>query len=145
MPDQDSKYDALVEKLRNIKPVQGDPGLLTDKILHAIGQEKSKNPVSIIVWLRPVFSAAALLLLALFLYQLNRDKPYTQTGVMVTNARIAQINSGCWGKEHTVKFQGKKDLVDQYLCCMTKNRIKNEAFKEYYIKQLYKSKAFHNL
>jgi hypothetical protein len=136
MTTQDKKYDVLLSRLRLTRPVAGDEGEFTNSIMRAIELKSRKNPSRIITWIRPIMSAAALLLLGLFLYQLNDSQIETTASDPAPLLKFRLVKKEYCTTDTNLRVNKGRALLSQYLCYMKSNRIENDESREYYRKQL---------
>ena len=132
MKKTDEKLDNLIVKLRQAKPVLTDAQLITDKIMQRIKMRSSQPKSHILIWFRSISGAAAILLLGIFLFQLN-DAQSIAINNKPTHFIENKINidSLCF-QDVTNK---RADLMHIYFCYMQCNSIKNEQSRSF-IKQL---------
>ncbi len=134
MTTDNTKYNTLVNRLREVKPVPSDADLLTHDIMQAISRQNNNIPQQILIWMRPIMTAAAVFLLGLFFYQqvetTNTTQVYTASKY-VNQAVLKKMNCNA---ETTIRMTENRKLLNQYICYMKSNQAENENSKQLYLK-----------
>lgn len=141
MTSTETKYEILLDRLRDAKPVADNPDVLTDKIMDSIGQQKNASTPQILVYLHAVMTAAALFLLGLLSYQHVATTIYTHE-ISISNyvKPVIQHKTTC-GSDFTLELPEKNKLLIQYICHMKNNQLENNNSKQLYRKFLPKNRA----
>jgi hypothetical protein len=131
MENHDYNYGKLITKLRTSSPLLIEPARLTDSIMNSIEANKIKSTKGkLIFWLRPILSAAAVLMLGLFLYQANENfgVPHSGSSSRLLNLTLQQKDF-CEGISK-LEPQNKKHFISQYLCYVQRNSTENKALNQ---------------
>jgi len=136
MTDTEAKYKILIDRLKNAKPRVADPDLLTDEIMLSISLQNRNTASRLIVWVRPLMTAAALFLLGLFLYQQLETHATIQDFTLVKSVKPSFLNKINCSSESTLKLSENRKLINQYICYMRNNMAENENSKQFYLKYL---------
>jgi hypothetical protein len=136
MPNQDSKYDSLINTLRNSKPVAENAGIITERIMLSVQGNKRIRPNKIIVWLRPLLTSAALVLLGLLFYQTSSVENIKNEDQSGRTVKLVLIQKDYCGFISTGKMQVTTALFSQYKCYMRSNSLENEVSKKVFSKYL---------
>lgn len=141
MTNTETKYKILVDRLRNVKPVATNPDILTDEIMASIARQNNTAVTQIIIWMRPVMTAAALFLLGMLLYQqVETTHVIQETSVSKYVKPVFQNKANC-SSDSTLKLPENRKLLNQYICYMKSNQAENENSKQFYLKFLPKNKV----
>lgn len=138
MTDTESKYKILIDRLRDTKPVTGNPDLLTDEIMQAIRLQHKKAKQGLIVWIRPLMAAASLFLFGLFLYQQLETTDAVQDITRVQFVQPSFQDKKDCSSASTINLSQNRKLLNQYMCYMKSNMAENESSKQFYQKYLAK-------
>lgn len=141
MTNTETKYSTLIGKLRNAKPVDGNPDLLTDKIMQSISLQKQNKTTLILAWVRPLMTAAAVFLLGLFFYQQSETTNSFQEVISAKYAILTPLHKPDCDADLTLKLPENRKLLNQYICYMKSNLAENENSKQFYLKYLPKNQA----
>jgi hypothetical protein len=128
MDYNEDKLNNLLGKLREQKPVLNDAEKLTDDIMHEIRNNSQRQNSRFLILLRAVSSAAAILLLGLFLFQQNKSNAASLTNTP-THLNVIKINidSLCIQRQSNNQI----DLLETYFCYIKQNSIKNNLLKSF--------------
>lgn len=140
MTATETKYKILIDRLRDAKPVAGNPDLLTDEIMKGIIQQKIA-PQGLLVWIRPIMTAAALLLFGLFLYQQFETNEIIHDMTLTKYEKPSLLNKTTCISDSTLILSENRNLLNQYLCYMRNNQAENEKSKQFYQKYLPKNRS----
>jgi hypothetical protein len=139
MKNTEKKYNALIGKLRNAIPVDGNPDLLTNKIMQSISLHPKSAPSRLLVWVRPLMTAAAIFLLGLFFFQQYETTNYPQEIAASRDIKLTPLYKPNCNSESTMKLQKNRKLLNEYICYMKSNQAENENSKQFYLKYLPKN------
>jgi hypothetical protein len=141
MTSTEKKYEILLNRLRDLKPVADNPDILTDKIMVSIGRQKNSANPKILVHLHTLMTAAAVFLLGLLTYQQVVTTDYTHE-ISISNyvKPVIHPKTNC-GSDLTLKLPENSKLLIQYICYMKNNQVENNNSKQLYRKFLPKNKA----
>ena len=124
----EDKLEHLVQSLKEAKPVMKNPAGLTDSIMDRIDKQAEHKYTPLLIWVRAALSAAAVLLLGLFVFQQSEAEIVTaSTSVRPVIENTLEADSTCMqmlGSEHL-------NYIQTYLCYMQQNSIDNKQFKTY--------------
>ncbi len=141
MTNKNTKYDTLIARLRDAKPVVPDADMLTDEIMLAISKQNKNTSYRVLNWFRPFMTAAAMFLLGLFLYQqLENTGSVQQVTAANYDKHILKKTLNCT-LDSKMNLTEKRKLLNQYICYMKINRTENENLKLFYLKYLPKDQA----
>lgn len=138
MTDTEKKYNVLINRLKEARPVDGNPGLLTDEIMKAIRLQHKKAKPGLIVWIRPLMAAASLFLFGLFLYQQLETTDAVQDITRVQFVKPSFQHKTDCSSASTINLSRNRKLLNQYMCYMKSNMAENESSKQFYQKYLAK-------
>jgi hypothetical protein len=141
MTDTETKYKILIERLSNAKPNAGNPDLLTDEIMQAIRLQQKKSTPGLLVWIRPLMTAAALFLFGMFLYQQLETTDTFQDNTLTQYVKPSFLNKTNCSSDSTLNFSENKKLLNQYICYLRSNIAENETSKQFYQKYLPKNRS----
>lgn len=133
MNPEEDKYKILITKLQAANPALSDPARLTDSIMKSIEPLNRKNN-AVIVLMRTFSTAAAVLLIGLFLYQ--SIDPVTNPDVS-EKSRLLNITvhkTGYCDNEQNGGLQDQKQQLKRYLCYLNQNTLRNKASKNVFSK-----------
>jgi hypothetical protein len=133
MNPQNDKYNILITKLKATNPSISDPEMLTDSIMNSIHPLKYKEN-GIIVFLRTFSSAAAVLLIGLFLYQINEPVTNLNVGEKSRLMNITVQKTEYCDNEQNNGKQDQKQQLKRYLCYLNRNTRENKASKDVFTK-----------
>ncbi len=133
MNPQDDKYKILITKLKSINPSISDPEMLTDSIMKSIHPLKHKNN-GVVVFLQSFASAAAMLLIGLFLYQTNESVTNSEVSEKSRLMNITVQKAEYCDNEQNSEIQDQKQQVKRYLCYLNRNTRENKASKDVFTK-----------
>jgi hypothetical protein len=123
------KYELLINKLRNSKPKIQDSESLTENIMQMIEKKSFYSVPRFMIWVRTVFSSAAVLLLGLFIFQQNGSAKSIsgkeQAYFIETRINIDSINSHGSTNDQT-------KIINAYLSYLQENSQKNSQLKRIY-------------
>jgi hypothetical protein len=136
MADTETKYKILIDRLREVKPIAGNPELLTDEIMQAIGLQHQNSASRLIVWVRPLMTAAAVFLFGLFLYQQHETTDIIQDNTLTQYVKPTFLNKTNCSSESTFNLSENRKLLNKYICYMRNNMAENEQSKQFYQKYL---------
>jgi hypothetical protein len=141
MTSTEKKYEILLDRLRNKKPVADNPDILIDKIMDSIGRQKNTSTPQIFVYLHAVMTTAAIFLLGLLLYQQVTTTIYTHE-ISISNyvKPVIHPKTNC-GSDLSLKLPENSKLLIQYICYMKNNQVENNNSKQLYRKFLPKNRA----
>jgi len=142
MTNTEKKYIALIGKLRNAKPVDGNPDLLTNKIMQSISLHQKSVTSRLLVWVRPLMTAAAIFLLGLFFYQQSETTNDPQEITVSRDIKLTPLHKPNCNSEPTMKLPENRKLLNEYICYMKSNRAENQNSREFYRKHLPKNQEF---
>lgn len=137
MDNTNDMYDQEIEKIRKVEVKPKNALALTDSIMEAIEQSRSKTSHHVLYWIRPALTAAALFLFGLFFYQQSESSdqtisyPITSPSVIEASAHV----SNCFTKSSQEKVENKS-LLQKYLCYMHNSSLENRKEKLFLLKQL---------
>lgn len=139
MKNTESKYNELIAKLRNAKPVNGNPDQLTDEIMRSIRLQHKIRSFNGLVWVRPLMTAAAMFLLGLFFYQQAESTNNLQEDAasVVIKLTPLQIQKPDCNSKLTQELPENKKLLNEYICYMKSNQAENQNSREFYHKYLH--------
>jgi hypothetical protein len=150
MENTDNIYNYLINKLRDTKPEISDTKELTDTIMNSLQKASVKsvnNYKRIVLWARPVMTAAALFLFGLFIFQQldETDVPQVSSLAYRENLKPNTIISNCFAEDEQTGNK-YKSLFSIYLCYVRQTELANkkfnlilmEQFSKYQIKLHYK-------
>lgn len=138
MTTQDSKYNSLINTLRKSKPVSENAELIIENIMLSVQENRRIKPNKIIVWMRPLLTSAALVLLGLLFYQTNNVETIRNSDNQFKSVNFTFVKKEPCGSFSTGKFQRSTNLMSQYKCYMRSNHLENEVSKKIYSKYLAK-------
>lgn len=141
MTDTEIKYKILIDRLRDAKPDAGNPDLLTDEIMQAIRLQHKNAMPGLLVWIRPLMTAAALLLFGLFLYQQFETNDTIQDITVAKFIKPVFINKTNCSSDSTLNLSENRKLLNQYICYLRSNIAENENSKQFYQKYLPKYRS----
>jgi len=136
MKDTETKYKILIDRLREAKPDAGNPDMLTAEIMQAIGLQHQNSASRLIVWVRPLMTAAAVFLLGLFLYQQLELPETIQEATISKSVNLSLLNKTNCSYDSTSKHSENKQLFQKYMCYMRNSMAENEQSKQFYQKYL---------
>ena len=140
MTNTDIKYNTLIGMLRNAKPIERDPDLLTDEIMRSISMQHKNKASLVFVWVRPLLTTAAVILLSLFFYQqVQTTNPLKNTSIS-GNIKVSFLHKPGCNTDLTSKLPENRKLLNEYICYMKSNQAENEKSKQFYRKYLPKIK-----
>ncbi|MDD4968444.1 MAG: hypothetical protein PHT07_03345 [Paludibacter sp.] len=128
MKNREDKFDILIGKLQEQKPELNEAEALTNKIMFKIRNKPRRQGISFLKMIRVISSAAAILLLGLFIIQQNEDNTVATNNTLThLNDYMINIDSIC------IQHQSNKqvDLLETYLCYMQQNSIKNKQLQSF--------------
>lgn len=141
MTDKDKEYNILIGRLREAKPVAGNPEILTDEIMQAISSRNQNTASLILAWVRPLMTAAALFLFGLFSYQqfeTNDTMPEISQAKYIKPSFLNKTNCN---PASTSNLSENSKLLKQYICYMRSNMAENGNSKQFYQKYLSKNRS----
>ncbi|MFA5972127.1 MAG: hypothetical protein WC780_07240 [Lentimicrobiaceae bacterium] len=141
MTNTETKYEILVDRLRNVKPVATNPEMLTDEIIASIARQNETAATPFLAWVRPVMTAAALFLLGLLSYQQVETTNVIQETSVSRFVKPAFQNKANCSSDAALKLPENRKLLNKYICYMKSNQAENENSKQFYQKFLPKNKA----
>jgi hypothetical protein len=141
MTNTETKYSTLIGKLRNAKPVDSNPDLLTDEIMCSISMHPRKKASLVFSWVRPLLTAAAVFLLGLFLYQQAETTNNLQKVNASVLVKLAPFHKPDCITYSTSKLPENRKLLNEYICYMKSNQAENENSKQFYRKYLPKNQV----
>jgi len=124
MENVENKLDLLLRNLSKQKPELSDAEHLTDNIINVIKSKSRAPKPSILIWIRAVSGAAAILLVGLFLFQQNESETIASTNksIPVLEKKI-NTDSLC--------SDNPESPAKTYFCYMRQNSIKNNQLTTY--------------
>ena len=132
MEKNELKYNELIGKLRGKEPRLNDPEELTEKIMWSLKRKNSKV-TRVIILVRPWLSAAAIFLIALFIYQ-NNDVPVEETRkIKVANIKEKSELIDCLESLRNGKIN-RKALIRSYQCYQKRSEEKNNSAEQLMMK-----------
>lgn len=137
----ETKYKILIDRLRNAKPDAGNPDLLTDKIMQAINLQHKKATPGLLVWIRPLMTAATLFLFGMFLYQQLETTDAFQDNTLAKYVKPSFLNKTDCSSDSTLNLSENRKLLNQYICYLRSNIAENETSKQFYQKYLPKNRS----
>lgn len=142
MTDTKTKYNTLIGKLRNAKPVDGNPDLLTDEIMRSINMRHKNRTSTGLVLTRQLLTAAAVFLLGLFFYQQAETTSAFQDVPVSGYANLPPLHKPDCNSESTMKLPENRKWLKEYICYMKSNQAENENSKQFYQKFLPENEEF---
>lgn len=139
MTNTETKYNSLIVKLRNAKPVDANLDLLTDEIMRSISLQHRNKTSLILARVRPLMTAAAVFLLGLFFYQQAETTNSFQEVTSSKYAILIPLHKPDCDANSTIKLPKNRKLLNEYLCYMKSNQVENENSKQIYLKYLTKN------
>jgi hypothetical protein len=128
MDNNEDKLDKLLGKLRVIKPELIDAEVLTSSIVNGISEKSKKTTPQFLIWIRTISSAAAVLLLGLYLFQQTEVEAsnLNQNSAHLLEFKV-NIDSSC-----IQISEGKRiKMIESYYCYLQQNSIENNRIKNY--------------
>lgn len=113
MEKDELKYNELIGKLRSNEPILDNPEELTEKIMWSLNKKDSKI-TKVIILARPWLSAAAIFLVALFIYQ-NNDAPVEEVKTIPVATNREKPEHDCLAGLKTGKIN-RRTLLQSYQC-----------------------------
>jgi len=141
MTDKENEYNILIGRLRDAKPVAGNPELVTDEIMRTIGSHSQNTTPRMLVWVRPLMTAAAVFLFGLFLYQQFETTDTMQDITIAEYTKPSFLNKTNCSSDSTLNLSENRKLLKQYICYMRSNMAENENSKQFYQKYLPKTRS----
>lgn len=136
MTDTETRYKNLIGRLRETRPDAGNPDLLTDEIMHAINLHHKKTAPRLLVWIRPLMTAASLFLFGLFFYQqVETDDIVQDTKITIHIKPVPENETNC-GSSSTMNLSENRKLLNKYVCYLRSNMAENKNSKQFYQKYL---------
>jgi hypothetical protein len=141
MTDKEKEYNILIGRLREAKPVAGNPELMTDEIMLAISSRNQNTAPRLLVWMRPLMTAAALFLFGLFLYQQFESTDTKQDITIAGYIKPSFHNKTNCSSASTLNLSENSKLLKQYICYMRSNIAENENSKQVYQQYLLRTRS----
>jgi len=126
MDFNEAKLDNLLSKLREQKTVLNDAEKLTDDIMHEIRNNSQRQNSRFLIVFRAVSSAAAILLLGLFLFQQNETNAASLSN---TTSHLNEIKINIDSLCIQDQSNNQINFLETYFCYMQQNSIKNNLLK----------------
>ena len=119
------KIDVLIEKLQQHQPKLYGDNELTQQIIEKITVKQRKQVPRFLSYIQTFSGAAAVLLMAFFVFQLNQYEGKNTKTTFPQPAYTTQIAENCSKNFGNEKFTSK----DIYLCYLQHKSKKNEQLK----------------
>ena len=132
MENTDYKLEETINRLRRSKPELSHADELTEKIMNSISERKTNSVGRIIILIRPWISAAAVLLICLYIFQQN-EEPITEMQKVYNPKKGNKITVDCLSSVST--SQGES-LLENYYCYVKQSELKNKNAKQLMLKLL---------
>lgn len=138
MENKDLKYDILIGNLRRQEPGLVNPEELTSHIMSSLHKGKRNTTAGIIIRMRPWLSAAAVFLIALFIYQ-NADvsAPDTSEKSVTSSNAIKSEPDRCLAGLRNGKIN-RETLLRSFECYQRQSERKSSTTEQLMMKYQHK-------
>ncbi len=131
MEKDELKYNELIGKLRSNEPILDNPEELTEKIMWSLNKKDSKI-TKVIILARPWLSAAAIFLVALFIYQ-NNDAPVEKVKTIPVATNREKPEHDCLAGLRNGKIN-RRILFQTYQCYQKQSEEKRSSTEQLMMK-----------